>query len=155
MNINWPRWIKASLVKWFSDRIATSGGLSLFIEGFDRRTQEKPSYAEFRLDGPYGNEVSINYWEVTVCVNILVVTTHSESDAYAHERNVGLVASAFAKSIPIYCFGNGMQDNPALLLGCMLISDAGLDIANYGQVHGEIKTQQSMVEVHYVMKLTV
>jgi hypothetical protein len=153
MNPNWPRWIKASCAKHFQDRL---NPLHLFIEGSNRDTAGKRTYAEFRLDGPYSSEISKNYWQLDIDINILVVTIRDDHDNYEHERNVGIVASAFTRGIVIWKYGNSPGDDPLEKLGCLQMNPDRKDlieIGNFGQVANDARMIQSTVESHYRLNL--
>jgi len=75
-NVNWDRWIKSSVAKHFNDESLigiNENQTVLFIEGFERNTDGKKDWIEFRLDGPYYEETTKGHWKIEIEVNILVV----------------------------------------------------------------------------------
>jgi len=156
-----PRWIKASVLKFFQQLVDKDGGLHLKFEGTPYIDQEGrvvtklPQWAEFRLDGPFSKEPSNNYWTHRIEVNLLVATNLSTQDFYSHERSVGIIYDAFRTEIPVFRLGNGEFDNQAQL-GCFQIQTEereAIIVSNFGQIETDIKLTQSTVEGHYRMDL--
>lgn len=149
-NPNWPRWVHASLSKHF-ETIITAGNLPIFFEGDDRRTRTLRDYCEYRNDGPRIRELSNNYYRLFAPVNILVVSGMNDVDVHRIQRSIGLVTSAFTKTINVFRFGDGVDDDGSLL-GCMvLIQDRrnDLKINHFGQIDETTRLQQASVEGHY------
>lgn len=149
MNPNWPRWIVASFAKHFTDTL--TGNLSVYVEGADRKTNDKSDYCELRIDGPFGKERSKDEWELTLEVNVLVTSIKDEQDAYKIHRSNGFVAAAFASMISILRLGTGIQDDEGIE-GCLILRSEqreALIISNFGQVENEVRVMQSTVEGHY------
>jgi hypothetical protein len=156
MNKNWPRWVKASFSKHFAD-IFTAGTKTLYCEGDDRDTAKNKNFAEFRMDGPRLREVSKNYWEFFVPVNILVTTSMDDQNVYTHEDLVGFVGSGFTRTIQVFKLGNGPDDSPSTVLLCMELQgdkQNPLRINRFGQVDTTTRLLQSTVEGHYLGHLT-
>ena len=153
MNRNWSRWIKASTAKHFYDR---RYGLHFYVEGEDRRTTEHRTYLEFRLDGPYSRELSHNFWQLDIEINILVVTIMDKTDLYEHEKNVGIVCEAFTSGIPVWKYGDGPDDDPVSQLGCLMLHSDRKEkivVSNFGLIKDDSKMMQSTVEAHYKLQL--
>lgn len=146
-NKHWPRWIFASLTKWFDDH---KSGVFMYVEGDDADTGGQQDYFEFRMNGPICEESSKGWWRFDVMINILVVSKRNNTSTHTIYSNVGVVAAAFETNIPIYKFGNGVDDDREELLGCMVLVDT-IEITHLGQVNPDLKEQQSMVEGHYRM----
>ena len=155
MDKNIPRWIKSSVVKWFSDQFSNND-LYFYLEGCDRRTDTKRQYVEFRLDGPYSRELSHNYWEFAIDIDILIVTIRNETDIYEHDRGIGLVCAAFVPGIPVWKYGDTSDDDPTVQVGCLRVipKDQGrIVVTNFGQVRNDSRLLQSTVEAYYKLNL--
>lgn len=150
---NWARWILAGVSDHF-DAVS----LPLFVEGQERNTKDQKSTMELRLDGPWYNEVSKNYWKIRVEINILIQTAMRVADFHLHHTNMGLVGAAFT-DISIFRCGDGPADDDSFL-GCLkLIQDERkrerVVTSNFGQIETHVKIQQATVEGHYDMTLSV
>jgi hypothetical protein len=153
---NWARWIFASMAKHFD---SLKQGWTFFVEGQHRgTTDELAKHLEFRMDGPWYTELSKNTYRVYCEVNILVHAVMNDTDLYLLLKGLGVVAEAMHAGIPIYKYGDGLEDDDSLL-GCMvLITDVkgkeGVKTYNFGQIHQTAKIHQGTVEGHYEMFLT-
>lgn len=161
MSKHLPRWIKASLLKHFQEKVQKLGGVHLkietvpYIDENGKVVTSLPQWSEFRLDGPFTKEPSRNYCNHRVEISLLVCTKVQGKDLHAHEKNVGVVYSAFVNEIPVYRLGTGEDDNQALL-GCFIIQmeeREAVIVSNFGQIEYDIKLTQSTVEGHYKMDL--
>jgi hypothetical protein len=156
INEHWNRWILASVGKHFDTE---TGDLHLYMsEGQHRRTEEEEDFIELRLDGPHFAEVSKGAWNVDLAVNILVSTVMDDVNWQGHVTNVGVVQSAFT-TIEVYKFGTITGVDDQTLLGCLkVVNDAGrepLVTRNFGQLGPAVKVQQSTVEGHFELDLSV
>lgn len=148
MNINWPRWIFASVSKHFS---TNSGGITMYIEGDDRDTGKETNYFEFRMNGPMLHELTQDFWRIDICINILISSKRNDASIHTLQTLVGTLASAFKNSIEVYKYGN---DNS--LLGCLILRKIGDDvikISNLGILNPEVQINQSSIEAYYRMYL--
>ncbi len=154
MNPNWPRWIKASIVKAFGDQLATD--LKMYVEECDRAALDGNSdFCELRVDGPTGYERSLGEWELAVEINILVSSIRSEKDAYQLERTNGLVVQCFTNGITVFRYGNGDGDDSGEE-GCLILrtdKNSGVVVSNFG-APPDVRILQSSVEGHYKGKFT-
>lgn len=152
-NPNWPRWIFASTSKHFNDR---RGDVSFYIEGQERNVPAAVDLFEFRMDGPYETELNKNYWKLFIEVSLLIQSTKDDKDYHRVHRLAGQIASAFT-SIPVYKYGDGVDDDQSLL-GCLnLVQSIGkrerIQINHFGQIDPSTPIIQSSVEGHYDMYL--
>ena len=148
MNVNWPRWTRASFNVAFVNAISTESGLPLFIEGTDRRTEKLPAYAELRLSGPSVTELSRGYFQLDLMVDVLVCTKRNDGDIYAHDRSIQSALSAFTTNVSVFQFG----DDPSVLVGCYVLlprSKESIAITNFGQVDPTVRMFQSTIEATY------
>jgi hypothetical protein len=143
--------------------------LFLFIEGMDRdsagqtsldggkviSTADLTDFAEFRMDGPQIQEQTKNYFEINVSVNILAKAT-MDNDIHKIYRHLGIIEAAFTNIIPVFKCGNGPEDNPDELLGCLVLQTNNAERVrtnNFGQIREDLKVIQVTVEGHYKMFL--
>jgi hypothetical protein len=141
---NWSRWITASLYKHFNDR---RQDVPFFVEG-----QIRPStvgeFAEYRMDGPYFNEINSHYWYVDVLPAILVQIIQ-DTNIYKLERFTGIFASAFETDISVRKYGDGNGE-----LGCLsLVPGTHIRVDKFGQIQAATRIAQASIEARYQMKL--
>lgn len=155
MNPNWPRWIKASVVKAFQTELGDN--LQMFVEECTDRSvlQGDSDFCELRLDGPTGYERSLGEWELTIEINVLVSSIRSEKDAYQIDRNNGLVAQCFTNGITVFRYGTGEGDDSGEE-GCLILrtdKNSGVVVSNFG-APPDVRILQSSIEGHYKGKFT-
>ena len=148
------RWIMASVAEHFDAR---RQGLTMFVEGQLRETKTLKDFIELRVDGPYLTELSNDYWEVFIEINILVQSAQDQINYHRIYASVGIVTAAFEHIIQIFRIGKELADD-GTLVGCMKLKgdkDARerIQTNHFGQVEPETGIFQSSVEGHYVMEL--
>jgi hypothetical protein len=153
-NPNWPRWIFASVSKHFHD---CRGALAFYIEGQERNALTG-DLLELRMDGPYQTEINKGYWKLFIEVSMLIQAIKDAKDYHKVHRYAGQVAAAFT-SIPVYKYGDGVDDDQTVL-GCLeLVQDIGkrerIQINHFGQIEPSTPIIQSSVEGHYELFLTI
>ena len=116
MNKNWTRWISTSIYKHYDDR---RDGIELYLEGTPRPKTQSVNRFELRIDGPAIAMITSGYFELFVEINLLVQTSKTETDPYKQVKNTGIGQIAFTAAIPIYKYGNGVDDNRTIQLGCL------------------------------------
>lgn len=149
-NPNWPRWIMASAARHFK-----TCNTNYFVEGFERDTNGKSEWVEFRLDGPYIKETNKGQWTLNIEINLMVVVNASPKKVYRIEEIKGDVISLFLDCLDIYKLGETEPDDQTLL-GCMKLIQRGRDrviATNFGVVKPDIRQMQSSIEGHYQMHL--
>ncbi len=75
-NKDWNRWILASLNVYFK-QVAAGLGLPVLVETVDERTEafmHAVDRAEVRITGPFLKELSKNYYQAFVDVNVLLTS---------------------------------------------------------------------------------
>jgi hypothetical protein len=150
MHSDWTRWIRASVINHFD---AARQNVYMYVEGRDRLPQEPQTRFELRIDGPNGKELSANYWQVYIEVNLLISVVRSESDAYATERLIGIGQAAFTRTIVAKKYGN---TTPAEHLGCLTLRTDGREgiiTSDFGLINSSQGLRQVTVEGHYRMEL--
>jgi hypothetical protein len=153
MNSNWPRWLFASITKYFNDN---RNNIAMFIEGQDRETERLDSYFELRIDGPFILQQSKDYWQLDVEINVLICVTKSRTDFHKQFRLQGALAKLFT-DIPIYKLGDGPDDDQTIL-GCLKLSPSqnfrdAVRVSNFGQIQPELPLLQSTIEAHFEITL--
>lgn len=150
-NPNWSRWIAASINKHFNDVLSASN-LPLYIEGTDRRTDCIQDYAELRYTGPRFTELSRNYWQIDIDLDVLVVSKTNDANIYTPETEVGVVLAAFTEDIAVFTYG----DDPNVQLGCFRLSpdNPGVIVNNFGYPRDQVRLRQASVEATYRMNLS-
>src|SRR5689334_21400004 len=123
MHANLARWLTASCAKFINDN---RGTYTLFAEGAPRNTKSLNQWVEFRLDGPYIQQVSHGCYRVDVELNILCNVTNQEVDLYAMARMTGYFQALLLDStIPIYKLAGivSYAADDGSLIGCLQIRD--------------------------------
>jgi hypothetical protein len=160
MNENWPRWMRASMIKWFTD-IIKGKGVTCYIETNEHVDKDgnyitkQDRWAEARFNGPISTPITLSTSHHQVIVNFLVSTKLDQVNAYAHDATVGIVYSAYANSIPVFKYGTGKCDDKSLL-GCFQLEaddKNAIQVAHFGQLDVDVKITQSIIEAHYNMWL--
>jgi|SRR6516164_3271025 hypothetical protein len=152
-NQDWVRWIWASVSKWFDDR---KQGTVLYLDGFDIDQVPPKDCAELRMNGPFMINPSRNYWHMDIEINILLQITPDNEDAHKLWRYAGIYINAMAGEIPVYKYGDGIQDDQSLL-GCLRIRpEKGEEIvlANFGRVDPDIEQFRSGLSAFYRLEIT-
>jgi hypothetical protein len=151
INENIPRWIRASISKYFNDTL--KGKLPVFVEGMDLRPGGT-EFCEVRLDGPtfkqYGSK-----WKVSIHLSVLIQMIFDDSDIYKIDRETGKVVAAFPTTLSIFRLGNGPDDSNEYLDCLSVISEGGEDIVviPYGKIAASTNLMQTTVGAHYYMWL--
>lgn len=153
INVDWYRWIVASIAKHF---YGYKGTYHLYIEGDERDTDELQDFAELRTDGPFITRVCKQLMFLDVEVNLLIQSLMDPKDLYAGAKAVGVFARGFTNSINVYKYGNGPNDDDSLL-GCLVIrtkrNENTVDIGNFGIIHQDTRITQFTIEGHYRLEL--
>jgi hypothetical protein len=137
--VDWSRWIFASLTSHFNTH---RRNVPLFIEG-QYRPETITTFAEFRMDGPYFNEISYAYWKINLTVAILVQVAWSMEDLHKLQRHLGIFQAACKPNITIRQYGD---DNS--YVGCLRRVDP-IRTNPIGQIQSAIKIAQGVIEVGY------
>ena len=151
---HWPRWIFASVSKYFSG-IAQTEGLFYFIEGTHRTTKEHEKYIEFRMDGPNVTELSKNYFQIDVEINMLWSFNQDQENFHESQRITGILLNAMT-DICVYRYGDDFVDNSELLgtLSLQQNKKNPIRVNNFGQIRSDVKLMQGTVEGSFRMTLT-
>lgn len=153
INPNWSRWIFASLIDHFS---SMKQNTNFFVEGEDRDPKIS-DFAELRLDGPYFNELNVDFWTIDINVAIIIQTVRNDEDIFKLQRFIGIYVQPFTTDIPIYKYGEGSDDDQSLL-GCLkLATNPGekIRVDVFNQIKAATPVGQASIEAHYNMSLIV
>jgi len=146
---NMGRWAAASVAQHLKTPIATTLGLTYFVEGVDR---ESPAWfqtdsAVLRVTGPkmkFGSGTTRYQFEVMVMLTDLV--DDSENGFLNHDR-LGAIANALCDPIPVFAYGDGDAQ-----VGCLDIDRNAaefLRIVHFGKMDKDTEVVQAAVIAHY------
>jgi hypothetical protein len=162
-NPHWTRWIISSVADHFKTNVATPLTLPFLVEGLDDRNpafEQAPDRAELRINGPFTQELSKNYWRLWVDVNILVTSNYDGAvkNRYTLEINTGKFHEFADTCISVFRHGDIAQtpENDGTLLGRLLPRTGKNDSVrsiHFGQLNKVDKLKQSQVDARYVMYL--
>ena len=159
-NPNWARWVFASVAT-FLRQVAQSQQLPVLVEGLDDRTtefMEATDRCEIRVTGPFTKELSHNYFQIEVVVNVLFLSRYEEQkNQYAIIQKMGVFHEAMDGAIAVYKYGNQPGDDEHTLVGCLSPvqgrSDA-IRVMHFGQITPTDRIKQSMVDARYRMEIS-
>lgn len=148
-------WCVASIRTELNRRIRSSLNptIAQYYEADIRLTNRSPECLEIRIDGPTllkaGTKSEILF---RVEINILVKSTHNETDLYKHQKNVGIPYFILGTDIAVSELG--YADSTKAPVGCFQLVPPGVLVAEHGQVDPSVKLQQATVEAHYEMSFS-
>ena len=159
-NPNWARWVFASVAT-FLKQVAQSQQLAVLVEGLDDRTtevMEATDRCEIRITGPFTKELSHNYFQIEVIVNVLFLSRYEEQkNQYAIIQKMGVFQEAMDGPIAVYQYGNQPGDDEHALVGCLKPVQGRNDnirVLHFGQVDPTDRLKQSMVDARYRMEFS-
>jgi hypothetical protein len=159
-NPNWARWVFASVATHLK-QVAERQQLPVLIEGLDERTTEFMSATdrcEVRITGPFAREVSRDWYQIEVVVNVLFVSRYEEQrNQYAIIQMAGVFQEAMDGAIAVYKYGAGPDDDEEVLVGCLLPVQGRHDairVMHFGQINPTDRLKQSMVDARYRMEIS-
>ncbi len=153
-NPNWSRWIKASVSRHFKP-CNVDNNVAYYVEGFERDTNGKTEWIEFRIDGPYLKEQTKGSWVLNVEVNLMIVVNLNPKNIYRIEEIEGEIVSKFFDCLDVYKLGQKESDDNTVL-GCLKLIQQGRErviVTNFGVVKPDIRQMQKSIEGHYKMYL--
>ena len=158
-NSNWARWVFASVATYLK-QVAQEVHLPVLVEGLDDRTtefMEATDRCEVRITGPFTKELSHNYFQVEVIVNVLFLSRYEEQkNQYAIMQKIGVFHEAMDGAIAVYQYGREPGDDEHALVGCLSPVQGRNDairVMHFGQVNPTDRIKQSMVDARYRMEL--
>jgi len=158
INPAWTRWINSSIAVYV--KTVTDGlKLPLLFDGVDEREPEKMHYdhAELRVGGPFARELSKNYWQLNVDINILLtyLMRSEEDNVYDLQTWCGEFQEALNEPIYVYKYGGKPEDDQSYV-GCLRPRTGRYEasrVLNFGQVSRVDRVRQSMIDTRHVMYL--
>lgn len=153
INPNWDRWVWASMTAFMDQQ---KGPFYLFIEGLTRVVDGKKAFIEFRMNGPNITEVSNNLFYLDVVINFCVQQSTDSYDAHAFMRAWGWAKSMIQPCIPIFKYGEELQDDQSQLGTMLLQCSSKVDFVKglqLGQVDPVMKLMQGTIEGNYRMQI--
>lgn len=158
MDPNLPRWMHSSMAVYFA-AVAQSLGVRYYVEGVDEdeALDFQSDSILFRMVGPYAYQGSnLDWYKVEIqilCTDIVQTTKDRAYDVY---QWAGAIQDAMLGNMPIYKFGDGVQDDRTELIGCLepdnTVRDA-IRVVPYGQVDKEARVKQVSVNGKFMLCL--
>ena len=149
-----PRWVVASIHKYID---ANRGPVVLYLEGQNRQqNNEIPDHFELRVDGPHMHQITRSEWEFYVEISLFIHSNHDQKDLHKIHRLLGHALNAMAVCIPVYKYGDGLDDDRNLLGQLVRVDTPSepTDVANFGQIESTLPVDQGTVAGKYYMCLT-
>lgn len=148
-NRHWERWCKISIIEHFDAK--RNNEFPMFVEGYERATEDLPEYFELRIDGPNTRENANKQWRLYFEVNVLIAVQEENDNPYRTSEMAGLITNAFTEHIPVYKYGTGPDDDGSLLGHLRLVPRAGerIQTSYFGKINPTARMLQSTVEGHY------
>lgn len=154
INANWSRWILASIYTHFNN---SNLGLPLRFAGLPLtyNTDESANHFELRVQGPHFTELSKDYWEIRVLVNVYLELKTS-TDLYLLQKYFGTLQSAF-KVIQIKKYGNLSLIDDSTTITCINIVGGNQTIrtTDFGQFGPDKKLRGGTVEADFLGSISV
>lgn len=160
------RWINASCRDFFnSNRTPNAMGalpIPLYFEATGAKnlidvTTGKPimDYAEFRLDGPFRQQMTATETWYDIEINILCISLVRDDYSDQLEVTLGVFATAFQYCIPVFKYGDLPQDDQTKIENLILLQDKNeqVRVSRFGQANPDTRLVQGSVEGHYRLKL--
>ena len=158
VNPSWARWAFASVAT-FMKQLAVDANIPALVEGLDERTTEYMEAAnrvEIRMSGPFTKELSKDYHELGVDINLLFTSRYEiNGNQYDIIKTVGRFHEALDGPIPMKRLGNEPGDDRGLV-GCLLPRTGRNDavrVFHFGQTDQTDRQKQVMIDARYVTYL--
>ncbi len=155
-NPSWPKWIQASIAKYFKTVANNNNYVSLVEELEERTTEfmESPQRLEIRMNGPFVRNASANYYLMDVDVNILIFSHMDDTDDNVYDGIdiAGIMAEAASGPIPVYQLGNLVGDDGSQL-GCLTMTRDGVKVFHFGELTRQDRLRQFSVDAGYKLEL--
>lgn len=153
MNVDWPRWIKASFATHFYNVL---GGYQLIIEGQKVPEDQANDRFEVRFDGPDITQGTKPEYYLDYIVDMLITSVSNETDIYNMERLKGQAANAYITQIPVYKYGDTGEH-----VGCMTrktnidIKDFGIRVGNLHQAAVRAMYRFESISLYSIYEVSV
>ena len=120
-----------------------------------------PATIRIRVNGPFSQELSLNYFRLWVDVNVILTSRmDADKNGYTIQRLAGIFQSAMDQPIPVWNYGDQIGDfvsgspDTQIHLGCLSPrpqTGESIKVFNFGQVEKTDRVKQSIVDARYVM----
>lgn len=147
MNVDWPRWIKASIVKHF---LPFFGDRNLLVDGERRLAMQPNDRYELHFDGPDVSIKTLHEYQLGIMVNLLIVSVSNENDIYKLDRMKGTGLSPFTRSIAVKRYGSGANDDQTQI-GCLTLK-SDLNVRDFGYKNDTI--YHVAIDAYYLFEPT-
>lgn len=159
-NVNWARWIHASVAKYLKG-IADTNAIASLVEGIEDRTDEfmeAGDRVEIRMNGPFVQEVSKGCFRFWVDINVLAFSNTGEQakNSYRLDEILGIFQAAMDSVIAVNRYGTGPDDDDTLL-GCLFPRSGRNDsirIFHFGEIDKDTSLRQGMIDARYIMYIS-
>jgi hypothetical protein len=158
VNPNWARWAFASVAT-LMKQIAKEANIPALMEGLDERTtqfMESATRVEIRMSGPFTKELSKDYYELGVDINVLFTSRYeANGNQYDIITIVGKFHEALDNPIPLRRYGDQPGDDESLVT-CLLPRTGRNDavrVFHFGQTDQTDRQKQVMIDARYVIDL--
>ena len=158
VNPNWARWAFASVATRLK-HVAKEANIPALVEGLDERTtafMESPMRVEIRMSGPFTKELSKDYYELGVDINLLFTSRYeTNGNQYDIIRIVGIFHEAVDDVIPMKRYGDQPGDDESLV-GCLMTRTGKNDavrVFHFGQTDQTDRQKQVMIDARHVLYL--
>lgn len=146
MNVDWPRWIKASVSQYFSVFLDNA---TLIVDGEKRPALQPNDRFELRFDGPDISQKTKGEYVLGYTINLLIISASNETDIYQLDRLKGTGANAFSVSIPVFRYGSGVNDTQEQI-GCLTLK-SDLNIRDFAYTGDSI--YHVAIDAYYVFEI--
>jgi len=157
MNESLVRWITASIAIYFKTVLDTIN-LPLLCDGLDEREHASihHNHAELRIGGPFLNELSRDYWQIKIDINVLLTCMMQANESvYDLQTWAGVIQEAMSQNINIYKYGGESGDDESYI-GCLRPrkgKNEAIRVLTFGQISKTDRVRQAMVDSRFVMEL--
>lgn len=154
INHNLVRWIHASVATYLKAAcVADNCQLPVIIEGLDDRDDEymkQSDRGEIRISGPFTKPFGSTQLQALVPANILITSRYDKNkNAYIALDKLGVLLQAMSGPIPVFKYGNGVDDDADEQIGCLILDKSGVSIFQVGQLNTTDKVKQSLIDAKY------
>ena len=146
---HFPRWMTASIWKYFSENKKT---VAIYFEGTER-PREKGDLFELRINGPDAQQLTKTEWKFLLEVNLSYTVLRNDKDAHYVQRMQGIALTLFPYCIKVNKYGNGPSDDSSFLGVLVRKEDqkSPLQVSNFGQVDPNVIASQGTIKSLYEM----
>lgn len=153
---NWYRWFMSSIYDHFKkgviDPISQQPLIKINFDNEDQQTtagRGKTDSLEFKHMGPDFRFIAANECDVTITINIMVVTYMAISDPFRNMTNVGLAQSLFTPCIPIFKYGPNEDIDDRTQLTLIQTDDNNVKTTSFGTLDPTSRLLRTTVESTY------